>query len=79
MSYKRNYVRIRSCKQEMAWYSDKIGKVYKVYSYETEPDMYMVRLTHRKDRAQFGVIMPEDGKLIRPGIVKRALVALGFH
>lgn len=71
------YIAIKNCKTSTAWYADKIGSIFKVDDEITFPNVYTIRLNHKKDKANYGVVDLDDAEEITPSKIKKFLMWLG--
>lgn len=73
------YIIIKNCKTTTAWYADKIGHTFKVDENVEFPDVYTIRISHKKGKANYGVVDLDDAEIITPTLVKKIQVACGWN
>ena len=73
------HIIIKKSKTTTAWYADKIGYTFKVDDEVEFPNVYTIRISRRKDKANYGVVDLDDAEIMTPTIVEKIKVACGWN
>jgi len=73
------YIIIKKSKTTTAWYADKIGYTFKVDEEVEFPDVYTIRISNKKNKANYGVVDLDDAELMTPTIVDKIKLACGWN
>jgi hypothetical protein len=72
------YIIIQKCTSRGAWYADKIGQIFKKDKDRVMHDVYTVKVSKRKDRANYGFVDHEDAKEIGLSFTEKIKLAFGL-
>jgi len=72
-----DYIIVKKCTKETAWYSDKIGFTFKIDEKISFPNVYTIRISYKKGKANYGTIDIDDAEVITPIVKKQMAIFMG--
>lgn len=74
----KEFIIIKKSTTETAWYAKKIGYMFQVDEDVSFPNCYTIRISHKKNKANYGTVSLEDAEILTPTILEKIKIALKY-